>query len=137
MTDGLLANSNFAFPTRQIQLKNHDFDRKKDIFKIDAYSKENSRIVGEKEIVAHILLEKPLDDEEAKSKKEELRAARSDESLLSSAFKQRSSSPTVVPPSSLQNVVIMSTNRFFFYIIVVFLLGMAVEHYRRHYHGPL
>lgn len=123
---------------RQIQLKNHDFDRKKDIFKIDAYSKENKQIVGEKEIVAHILLEKPLDDEEAKSKKEELRAAKSDESLLSSAFKRRSSSlTTITRPDALQNVVIMSTNRFCFYIIFVFLLGMAFEYYRSHLNGSL
>lgn len=125
-------------PRRQIQLKNHDFDRKKDIFKIDAYSKENNKIVGEKEIVAHILLEKPADDEEVtQSRSEELKAAKSDESLHRSASKQKpsgiSSTAAAVPVANLENMVIISTNRFCFYIILVFLFGMAFEHFRRQY----
>lgn len=74
------------------------------------------------------------DEEDAKSRSEELRAAKSDESLHSSAYKP-SSSTAAVPVANLQNVVIISTNRFCFYIIVVFLLGMAFEHFLRHYDG--
>lgn len=71
--------------------------------------------MGEKEIIAYILPEKPT-DEKSKTDNHELKAAKSDDNS--------NRSNKAIQLNDLQNVVLITTNRFCFYIIIVFLIGM-------------
>jgi len=106
-----------------IELKNHDFDRKKDIFKIDAFKKDDNSIIGEKEIIVHILPEKPADLNEL-NEKEELKATKSDDNLNSYKRKSQLNQPTTITLENAQNLVLLSAGKFAFYLIIVFLFGI-------------